>query len=725
VYFIRIKFFIYVFAVGPWLVLTNHSFAQQNNQVIDSLTLILEDAKGPDRFNTLFELFRLNLGISLPEAERYALEALEVSTSLNDTLAMVKSNNALGHIKREMGLPRNAIPYFEVALKLAKASGFRDQVMYILNNLGLANQRSANFAKALEYHLESNNIGLLYQDMGDYENAFTYYKKNYDLKVQTKEYYDFELCLISLAEVSNTLKMYKDARGYLKEVFDRCSSEVNCSKRQLALAHNGMGYALLNSSDFDNAEKEFSIAANLFTEIQSPDKVDAYNGWALVRFRMGDNKGAIEKLSIAQPMAEDLEIPKYLLRIYQTYSDIYTQQKDFKKATEYQRKFISLNQEIFNADLIKNIARVQAEYQEEENLRTIAAQDQEILSREESLSLQRKQFLFLVIIATLVFILAMVFYRNQKRQARSNLELEKAKEIIVQKNKELVANNTELDNRVQERTKELHSSNESLKKVNEELDNFIYKTSHDIRGPLTSLKGITHLAIRESKEDMVSSYLQKLDVTADKLNKILTRLQIINQINHALLLPELIDFNTMIEEILAMERKRGIPANLKISTSVAEGIILFSDKTVLTIVLENLIDNAIKFYNSSDRKNPFVNISILNSENEITIKVVDNGIGIRSVAPGQIFKMFVRASERSESGGIGLYLTKISAEKLGGTIEMNITPEEYTEFTVKLPSDLRTVIKHREETDRKMELEKMRLAQLQYEEAKSTQSKSS
>jgi signal transduction histidine kinase len=695
---------------------------------------VLEKAVGESRFQILLDLVRLNLPVNLKDAQKYAMEALEVSTELKDTLSIVKSTNAIGLVKKEMGFHLNAIQYFEAALKLARKKNYRPQAKFILNNLGRSYQRSANYAKALEYHLESlkmreedydtlsisvalNNIGVLYQDLGDYENAFSYYRKIYDLKTNTKRISDFELCLINLADVSNALGKYDDARQYITEAFKFCENNKDCDKRELALAHYSIGYSYLNSSDLVRAEQEFFISANLFTEAQSSDRVEGYHALALVRFKMGDYTEALNKLAIAQTLADETEIPKYQLIIYQLYGDIYSKLGDFKRAADYQKKFIELNQEIYDADLIKNIARVQAEHQEEQNLRTIAAQDQEILSREESLNLQRKQFLFLGIIAALVFVLAIVFYRNQKRQAKSNLALEKAKETIEEKNNELILSNAKLEKRVKERTKELNNSNEALKKVNEELDHFIYKTSHDIRGPLSSLKGITNLAIRDSRDETISEYLQKLDFTTDKLHKVLTRLQIINQINHTLLMPELVDINQIIEDIVAVEKKRGIPNNLKITTSIDKDIILFSDKAVLTLVMENLIDNAIKFYDASDRKNPFVKIIIQENERGVTIKVVDNGIGIKSIPRDQIFKMFVRASERSESGGIGLYLTKISTEKIGGTIEMNMSPESYTEFIVKLPPDLRAVIKMREEAERKMEVEKMRLAQIQLEES--------
>jgi signal transduction histidine kinase len=430
---------------------------------------------------------------------------------------------------------------------------------------------------------------------------------------------------------------------------------------------------------------------------------------------MGDLNGALDKLSIAQSMASAYEIPKYLLLNYQLYADIYDKKKDFKKAAEFQKKFITLNEEIYNADLIKNIARVQSEHQEEQNLKTIAQQEGELLSQELSINQQRFQFLFLGLIASLVFVAAIIFYRKEKKQIKTNLELEKAKETIEDQNKELLSSNAELDNRVKERTTELHNTNEALKKVNEELDNFIYKTSHDIRGPLSSLKGITNIALKEVQDETILSYLQKLDLTAEKLNKILTRLQIINQINHALLLPELIDFNSIVDEILNTEKRKGMPADLKIKTKIDDGIVIFSDKAILKLILENLIDNAIKFTDPSNRKNSFVHIDIQNHENGATIKVTDNGIGFKNVTPDQVFKMFVRASERSESGGIGMYLTKLSTEKLGGSIHLTNKEEKSTEFTVILPSDLRLVIKQRDELEQRIQVEKLVMAQIQME----------
>src|SRR5690606_4137327 len=99
--------------------------------------------------------------------------------------------------------------------------------------------------------------------------------------------------------------------------------------------------------------------------------------------------------------------------------------------------------------------------------------------------------------------------------------------------------------------------------------------------------------------------------------------------------------------------------------------------------LENLIDNSIKFYNDSERVDPFVSITVIKNGPKIKVSVVDNGIGVSEVNPDKIFQIFSRASERSGSGGIGLYLTKTAAAKIDGHIDLKTIPEGFTEFYVE------------------------------------------
>ncbi len=269
-----------------------------------------------------------------------------------------------------------------------------------------------------------------------------------------------------------------------------------------------------------------------------------------------------------------------------------------------------------------------------------------------------------------------------------NAQLSEAKETIQQQNQLLEIKNKDLDREVEKKTVDLERVNLSLKQVNDELDNFIYKTSHDIRGPLASLKGMCNVALMDVQDQLALDYLRKLDITAERLNSILTRLLIVNQINNSKIAVSRIDFPRIISEIMLLEKKKGLPQKIEIRRRIATGadMEIQSDKELVRIVLENLIDNAIKFYDESEHVKSFVEIDIApTGDGSVKARVIDNGIGISESNPGKLFQMFFRASERSEIGGIGLYIVKTATAKIGGKVGLLTTPDGYTEFYVVFP----------------------------------------
>ena len=184
--------------------------------------------------------------------------------------------------------------------------------------------------------------------------------------------------------------------------------------------------------------------------------------------------------------------------------------------------------------------------------------------------------------------------------------------------------------------------------------------------------------------------------TAIKLNRILTRLLIINQIGQALLRPEQIDFPVLFKAVLEQERKEVSLEGIDISFDVGEGLIFRTDVVMLTIILENLIDNAIKYKIDRPEKS-YVKVSLKQEDDLITLRVTDNGEGISDVVKDRIFEMFIRASERSDIGGLGLYLTKLATTKLGGTIVLEGGTNGVTEFVACFPPDLSAVLSKRGE----------------------------
>jgi len=253
----------------------------------------------------------------------------------------------------------------------------------------------------------------------------------------------------------------------------------------------------------------------------------------------------------------------------------------------------------------------------------------------------------------------------------------------------------------------LFMANEALIQVNNELDNFIYRTSHDIRGPLVTLKGVCNVALLDVKDEVALDYLKKLDATSTKLNVILTRLLIVNKINLWELEASEINWDSLITQIIETEKINGIPENMTIDYKIDPNVKFISDRFLLMLVVENLIDNAIKFYNDSPRVEPFVKIRVQRiEEDKIMMSVIDNGIGVNPSDKDQIFNLFTRASDRSETGGIGLYLSKMAASKMGGTVTLASTSQGGSEFHLILPTDVSPIIEMRRQQEEKRKKEK-------------------
>ncbi|HYC84570.1 MAG TPA: tetratricopeptide repeat-containing sensor histidine kinase, partial [Chryseosolibacter sp.] len=475
----------------------------------------------------------------------------------------------------------------------------------------------------------------------------------------------------------NQLEKFDLAESYINEGIRSCGAD--CSEATRLEGAFGLGASYFRQKKFREAMRHFSESFELANKTENK-RFQAENLVLIARLHIieGRVEEGLTALSHAERIARNSNFDAILIDAYREFSTFYHKHQNFEKASYYQNQYITLKDSVYNEELIYNLAKIQTNYAERENIATIQAKE-EVIKRQRSLNIA------IGIIAVLGSLLIFVLLRSNRIKKRVNAALSDAKTIIEEQNKQLLNSNIHLNKELKEKNIDLEKANVSLRRVNDELDNFIYKTSHDIRGPLASLKGMCNVALIDVKDPVALNYLHKLDVTAEKLNTILTRLLIVNQINNSTLSSELIDFHKIVSDVLLLEKKKGLPPRLNITKRIDDNIEFYSDREFVRIILENLVDNAIKFYNDSDRVTPFVDIAVQQEGEFVRVRVTDNGIGISQVQPDKIFQMFSRASERSETGGIGLYITKTAVQKLGGNIDLRTTPEGYTEFYVTLP----------------------------------------
>ena len=226
-----------------------------------------------------------------------------------------------------------------------------------------------------------------------------------------------------------------------------------------------------------------------------------------------------------------------------------------------------------------------------------------------------------------------------------------------------------------------------LKKTNAELDKFVYSTSHDLRAPLKSMMGLISIT-KESTDpgnNVLQERLEMLDKSVHKLDNFIE--DILHYSRNSRMETERDEVNCyeIILEIRNnlkfMEGTKG----LKLQVEIHKGETFFSDKRRVSVILNNLISNAIK-YSDDSKENMLVNIFVECSKENATITIEDNGIGIADKDKEKIFEMFYRATKLSTGSGLGMYIVKESLDKLGGTITLESELTKGTKFIVEIPN---------------------------------------
>lgn len=695
-----------------------HHASCQKNPKIDSLNSLLNKAEGADRFEILYNLLRENLATDLEQSFSIAEEAERVAIGLNDSLLIVRAHLGKGVVLARQGIIDQSIEILSRALSTAERKKYETELTKILNFLAIDYSYNGNYDKALECHFKSlqineargnkeeiaityNNIGFVHFKLKDYPTALDYYLKSLNTKKVIGSSFDLDRLLINIALCYNQIGNYTEAERYINEGLATCKNE--CDSEIKMEAELGMGVSLLQRNKPEEAISHFDSSLLIARKIgQKRFQIENLLSIANINLSKGDNESSLALLKEAELIGNKTQYSYSLIEVYKGFWKVYNQMNDFKNASTYQSKYIQLKDSIYSEELMSNLAKVQTNYAERVNLKTISEQNDIIALKDQVLGKQRTITVLAMVIALLL--LGFTYFAIQSGRTYSA---------------KLKRHNEELEQKVLERTKELQKSNEKLLKAQHDLNNFLYKTSHDIRGPVATLKGLYNLiTTKQNEPEELKDLIVREGVQIEKIYKILNRISMVTSIQNTFLKPEVIDFHALLNDIVDFERKNGQLKHIRVLVDVEPGLKMISDPYLIHLILENMVDNSLKFFNESTRIDPYVKITVSTSGSDALIKVEDNGVGI-IMKPGQdVFTMFLRGSERSDIGGVGLYLCKVIADKLEGTIKLEKTSKEGTTFSLKLTLDATEQIKawntyleseYRQEMERQVEYEKREL----------------
>jgi PAS domain S-box-containing protein len=216
---------------------------------------------------------------------------------------------------------------------------------------------------------------------------------------------------------------------------------------------------------------------------------------------------------------------------------------------------------------------------------------------------------------------------------------------------EIAALYEDLEQRVVDRT-------EQLLAVNKELEAFSYSVSHDLRAPLRHLAGYAELLQREISGDTNETrqrYVTTIVDSASRMGDLIDGLLGFSRLGRAELQKRPVDLQRLVNEVVGQLAHENGSKTVKWNIGFLPDV--SGDPTLLTLVVTNLISNAVKF--SRDRELPEVQIDSTINEDEVIVAVRDNGAGFDMKYADKLFGVFQRLHRSDEFDGTGIGLANV------------------------------------------------------------------
>lgn len=230
----------------------------------------------------------------------------------------------------------------------------------------------------------------------------------------------------------------------------------------------------------------------------------------------------------------------------------------------------------------------------------------------------------------------------------------------------------------------LSFQNRQLELTNKELDRFVYSVSHDLSAPLKSILGLVNISRLTEDRQEQRQYIEKIETSVVKLENFIIEILDYSRNKRQELRVEQIKLASLCGEILENLRFMDGYHKIKVDMSAFEVDEVYNDRSRLTLILNNLLSNAIRFQKRGFEENPFIRISARRQNGSVMISIADNGEGIKEHLQARVFDMFFRGTVNSRGSGLGLYIAQEAAERISSKITLQSEYGKGSVFTLQL-----------------------------------------
>lgn len=635
-----------------------------NQNATDSLQKALNNSiEDSARVNILYALWRENIYTDISIAREYAMQQYILSKKMNYQAGLSSSLICLGYCSVNEGNYAKGLLFSQKALRISENTGDFNAKFLSLEQIA-----------SIHYYRE------------DYNEAISFYKKLLETAVSAghPEYLAGTYCSMGAAYLNlqlydSSLLCYRHSLSAYKDLDQ---------KNNLALVNANIGDVYKEMDSLNAALKYYSEALGLCLGMENPDDKDnlayIYYSMGEIAGRMRDHQRSLDYFIKALDFTEEISEKKRTQReIFTRMTAEYERVGDYKNALAFYKLFGQLKDSLLNEESLRNINELEAKYESKNKDDKI-----KFLTKEnelEKLKSERKDLItWLITAVSFAFlVITVLLYAGYRQKRRSNRKL-------VQKVRERTAKLTEVNEQLQKNIGEMVEKEQQLHQANSELNTLLYRISHDLRTPLISVMGLVNLfRVSNSTEDK-DKCIKMIDQSVTNMDNILRVFISINLMREAKLNIEPVCITSLTEDILKMYKMDPELQNLVIRMDLEIGLMMNTDRGILHSLIQNLVDNAIKF-RKFGINDPAVSVKASSHLRGITLIVEDNGIGMKPETEQKAFDLFYKGTEEIQGSGLGLYLVKKAVESLRGSIGIKTKWTEGTRFEVFLPQ-LNTIL---------------------------------